>query len=53
MEFKYASKALIFNPDGKILLLRRSDTHPYVPLSYDIPGGELETNEEHATSSCA
>ena len=45
---KQAAKALIFNPAGQVLVLRRSATHPYVPYTYDLPGGELEAGETAA-----
>lgn len=39
------TKALVCDPDGNILILRRSETHPYVPLKPDLPGGEVEEHE--------
>ncbi len=40
-----ASKAIILNPSGDVLIVRRSSTHPYVPLTDDIPGGKVEEGE--------
>ena len=34
-------KVLIFNPEGKLLILRRSKTHPHYPEHVDFPGGEV------------
>jgi 8-oxo-dGTP pyrophosphatase MutT (NUDIX family) len=44
-------KALIYNPDGEILLLMRSDTHPEWPLEGDFPGGCLEYGENEETTT--
>ena len=41
-----SQKAVIFGPDGKILAIRRSDTHPLRPKGWDIPGGDLEFGED-------
>lgn len=38
-------KVLIFNPEGKLLILRRSKTHPHYPEHVDFPGGEVEPGE--------
>lgn len=48
MTTKRAAKILIFNPDGRVLILRRSGTHPHVPYTYDLPGGELDEGESPA-----
>jgi 8-oxo-dGTP pyrophosphatase MutT (NUDIX family) len=40
----YAAKALIFYKD-KLLVLRRSGTHPHWALQPDLPGGMIETDE--------
>ncbi|HEU5121757.1 MAG TPA: NUDIX hydrolase [Candidatus Saccharimonadales bacterium] len=40
------AKALIFDADDNILLLRRSGTHPRFPYDIDLPGGEVEENED-------
>lgn len=49
---KSAAKALIFNPAGQLLVLRRSMTHPLYSSHLDFPGGELEDHEkpERATT---
>ena len=39
-----AAKALIFRQD-KLLILRRSNTHPLYALQPDIPGGIVEPDE--------
>lgn len=39
------AKALIYNPEGRVLVLRRSLTHPKWPQEIDFPGGDVEKNE--------
>ena len=39
------AKAIIRDSSGSILILRRSTTHPYVPLTPDLPGGQVEQDE--------
>lgn len=39
-------KALVRDENGDILVLRRSETHPHVPLYPDLPGGEVDKGEE-------
>ncbi len=41
----HAAKVLVFRPDGRLLVLRRSHTHPRWPLHYDMPGGNCERGE--------
>lgn len=41
----YVAKALIYNQQGQVLVLTRSDTHPRYPLHDDLPGGEVEPGE--------
>jgi ADP-ribose pyrophosphatase YjhB (NUDIX family) len=43
---KVSTKALILNKDGKILGLRRSETHPTKPFQWDLPGGLVEEGED-------
>ena len=42
---KHAAKALIRDDQGKILVLYRSETHPYLAHDIDLPGGEIEHDE--------
>lgn len=35
-------KAILFDKDGRILTLRRTETAPSHPLHWDLPGGEAE-----------
>ena len=42
---KHAAKALIRDGQGKILVLYRSETHPYLAHDIDLPGGEIEVGE--------
>ena len=41
-----AVKLVVFDADGQILVLRRSDTHPTLPLHPDLPGGYVDPGEE-------
>ena len=45
-----AQKAIIFNEDGKILTIRRSETAGRRALTWDLPGGNLEFGEESKSS---
>ena len=40
-----SQKTLVVNREGKILALRRSNTDPSRPLTWDLPGGVLEEGE--------
>lgn len=44
-----AQKAIIYNEEGKILTMRRSEKSPR-PLTWDLPGGNLEFGEELESS---
>lgn len=48
-KFIVAQKAIIYNEDGKILAIRRSENSPR-PLTWDLPGGNLEFGEELKSS---
>ena len=41
-----AQKAVLVREDGRILALRRSNTDPNRPLSWDLPGGDVEFGED-------
>ncbi|HEV3245448.1 MAG TPA: NUDIX hydrolase [Candidatus Paceibacterota bacterium] len=41
-----SQKAIVWNKDGKMLGMRRSETDPSRPLTWDLPGGELEEGED-------
>lgn len=41
-----SQKAIIFNQEGKILVLRRSGTALSNPGKWDFPGGDLEFGED-------
>ena len=41
--FHLGVKALLLNPDGKVLLLKRH--HPVKGIYWDIPGGRLQKGE--------
>lgn len=38
-------KTVLLNPEGKMLLLRRSETDTRRPNQWDFPGGELDDGE--------
>jgi 8-oxo-dGTP pyrophosphatase MutT (NUDIX family) len=38
-------KTLVINSDGKLLLLRRSNTDTRRPLQWDLPGGKMDEGE--------
>ncbi|MCA9344569.1 NUDIX hydrolase [Candidatus Saccharibacteria bacterium] len=42
---KIIAKVLLYGPKNQILLLQRSNSHPYYALQPDIPGGEVERGE--------
>lgn len=39
------AKAIILDHEKKVLIVRRSQTHPYAPLTNDLPGGKVENGE--------
>ncbi|MFA6158349.1 MAG: NUDIX hydrolase [Candidatus Paceibacterota bacterium] len=41
-----SQKTAILNKEGKILAIRRSATDPSRPLTWDLPGGEVEEGED-------
>lgn len=46
-----AAKSLLFNEQGKVLLLVRSHTDTHAPGRLDLPGGEVETGEGFAQAA--
>lgn len=40
------AKAVIFDKDKNILLIRRSESDPRRPLQWDLPGGWVEDDED-------
>lgn len=46
METDVVVKAVVFNPEGKLLLLRRSETDTRRPHQWDLPGGLKEEDED-------
>ena len=42
---KIIAKTILFDKNGKILILRRSPTHPNYAHHLDFPGGEVEEGE--------
>lgn len=45
----HVAKALIYDADGNILVLRRSGTHPNYAYQSDFPGGTIESDEDIIT----
>ena len=45
-QINISQKAIICRQDGKILAIKRSNTHPLRPKGWDIPGGDLEFGED-------
>ncbi len=43
---KIIAKTALFNSDGKILVLTRSETDRRRPSGLDFPGGKIEQNED-------
>lgn len=41
-----SQKAFVFNPEGKMLTLFRTETAPTRPNTWDLPGGDLEFGED-------
>lgn len=37
--------ALIYNDEGKVLIIQRCSTNRYKPLMWDVPGGKKQTGE--------
>jgi 8-oxo-dGTP pyrophosphatase MutT (NUDIX family) len=45
MRNERSAKVLIFDRNDRVLVLRRSNTHPWHPLNPDLPGGIIESDE--------
>jgi 8-oxo-dGTP diphosphatase len=45
---KIVAKSLVFDSDGRVLILQRSETHPNYAHHFDFPGGEVEGGENAA-----
>jgi 8-oxo-dGTP diphosphatase len=43
---RVSQKIFLKNSDGKMLALRRSETDPSRPLTWDLPGGNIEEGED-------
>lgn len=41
-----SQKAIVFNKEGKILIIRRTAKNPIYPLYWDLPGGILDFGED-------
>lgn len=46
MSLILVAKSVLVNPEGKILVLRRSKTDPHAPGRVDFPGGGVDEGEE-------
>ena len=45
------AKTLLVNPDGRVLILRRSSNDENSPGRADLPGGGVEPNESYAVAA--
>lgn len=45
-------KAIAFDSQGKVLLVRRSDTAPRRPLEWDLPGGFVDEEDGSYREAC-
>jgi len=45
-------KALVFNANGEVLLVQRSETAPRRPLQWDLPGGFMDDDDESYQHAC-
>lgn len=43
--FRITAKAVVFGPDGRVLLLRRADSGRRGPGNLDLPGGHVDAGE--------
>ena len=50
MTAKTVAKAVLINPEGNILVLRRSLTDEHSPGRFDFPGGGVEPGEDYKTA---
>ncbi|MBC7546144.1 NUDIX hydrolase [Candidatus Saccharibacteria bacterium] len=46
---KTVAKALIYDSNDNMLVLKRSESHPYFAHQDDLPGGEIEPGEDSVT----
>lgn len=52
MESIIVAKALVQNPQGQFLVIRRSNTAPRRPLQWDFPGGFVDKTDSSYKSAC-
>lgn len=52
MEKVVVAKAVLFDPQGRILLLLRGKTAPRRPLEWDLPGGIVDDSDESYQHAC-
>jgi 8-oxo-dGTP pyrophosphatase MutT (NUDIX family) len=52
MSVKHGAKLLLLDLNDNVLMLRRSETHPHIPFTADLPGGEVEPEETPAAAVC-
>ncbi len=52
MVVKHSAKLLLLDSENNALILRRSESHPHIPLTSDLPGGEIESGETPAVAAC-
>lgn len=51
VDYPAGVRIIIVRPDGDILVLRRSETHPTKPFRTDLPGGLIEKGEPEVTAA--
>jgi len=44
-----SQKAILFDEQGEVLAIRRTETAPSNPLCWDLPGGDIEIGEDLKT----
>lgn len=52
MEKVVVAKAILFDKQGRVLLIRRSQTAPRRPLEWDFPGGFVDDDDESYQYAC-
>lgn len=52
MERVIIAKAVLFDKEGRLLLVRRSETAPRRPLEWDLPGGFIDDADHSFQHAC-
>jgi 8-oxo-dGTP diphosphatase len=51
VETHVVARTLLFNPNKEVLLLVRSDDDDHRAGGYDVPGGKIESGEDHVAGA--